>query len=291
MTTAELQMKAKRPQAVRGIGKFRGAELAKHVYVIVLCLLLLYPLVLLVQTSFKDTGQVMFEFFKIRAPFHTDNYARAWEQVSPMIINSFIMAGGSAILSVLVASMAGYAFSKLTFPGKEALFWVVFAKMLLPGVMNLVPSFVLAWKLGLLDSYWVVILFAVAGAQPFWVFVMRTFVTQQPQELFDCARIDGASEIRLFWHVACPLLRPMLTLTAINVFIGVWNDYIWPLVTIPTFDKRPLTVGLTYLTSGYPGDYGPLTAGYVIASIPLLVIFLIGMKQFVKGLTGGAIKL
>ncbi|MBD2867152.1 carbohydrate ABC transporter permease [Paenibacillus arenilitoris] len=266
-------------------------ELAKHAFMILVCLLLLYPFALMLQMSVKDTEQIMYEFFRISSPYHFDNYARAWSEVGPMIKNSVVMAGGSALISIFITAAAGYGFGKLKFPGKEPLYWIVFAKMMLPGVMNLIPSFVLAWKLGLLNSYWAVILFAVGGAQPFWVFVMRTFVAGQPQELFDSAKVDGAGEARIFWHIALPLLRPVLSLSALNVFLGVWNDYIWPLVTIQSFDKRPITTGLAYLSSTHVGDYGPLMAGYVIASVPLFLLFAFGMKQFVQGLTGGAVKL
>lgn len=267
------------------------ADWLKHGFIVATCVLIFYPFVLMVQTSLKDTGQIMFEFFSLKGPYHWDNYTFAWEMVSPLVWNSLIMAGGSALLGCLIAALAGYAFAKLKFPFKEALFWVIFAKMLLPAVLNLIPSFVLAWRMGLLDTYWVVILFAVGGAQPFWVFVMRTFVSQQPHELFESARIDGASELQTFRYLALPLLKPMLALSGIQVFLGVWNDYIWPLVTIQTQEMRPITTGLAYLTTGYPGDYGPLMAGYTLASIPLLLLFSLGMKQFVQGLTGGAIKL
>ncbi len=271
--------------------KIEMSEVAKHVFIIMLCIFILYPFVLMLQMSVKDTGQIMYEFFQIKSPFHFDNFVNAWDKVSPMILNSFIMAGGSALFSIFIASLAGYAFAKMNFKGKEFLFWILFAKMLLPGVLNLIPSFVLAWKLNLLDTYWVVILFAVAAAQPFWVFVMRTFVSGLSQELFDSAKVDGANEFQTFWYVTTPLLKPMLTLTGISVFLGVWNDYIWPLVTIQSHGMRPITVGLTYLTSGYIGDFGPLMAGYVIASVPLILLFIFGMKQFVQGLTNGAIKL
>ena len=171
------------------------------------------------------------------------------------------------------------------------LFGILFAKMMLPGIMNLIPSFTLAWKLGILDTPLPVILFCAGTSQPFWVFVMRTFVAQQPRELFESMRIDGANEFQIFRALALPLLRPMIALMSINVFVSVWNDYIWPLVTIPTFDKRPLTVGLAYLTQAHPGDYGMLTAGYVLAALPLLILFLLAMRQFIEGLTAGAIKL
>jgi len=271
--------------------KGKGGEWGKHLFLIVVCLLVLYPFLLMLQMSVKDTEQVVYHFFGIGRPFHLENYSKAWHEVSPLILNSIIMAGGSALLSIFVAGLAGYGFGKLKFPGKEPLYWSVFAKMMLPGVLNLIPSFVLAWKLGLLNSYFSVILFAVGGAQPFWVFVIRTFVQGQPHELFESAKIDGAGEFRTFLYIAIPLLRPVLTLAGLNVFLGVWNDYIWPLVTIQSFDKRPITTGLAYLSTTHVGDYGPLMAGYVIASIPLIILFSFGMKQFIQGLTGGAVKL
>ncbi|THF76700.1 carbohydrate ABC transporter permease [Cohnella fermenti] len=267
------------------------AEFGKHLFLIVLGLLLLYPLILMLQMSVKNTEQIVYDFFGLSGPFHLENYARAWEEVSPMIWNSVVMAGGSAMISVFVSGLAGYGFGKLKFVGKEPLYWLIFAKMMLPGVLNLIPSFVLAWKLNLLNSYFAVILFAVGGAQPFWVFVMRTFVQGQPKELFESAKVDGAGEFRTFLFLAVPLLRPVLTLSALNVFINVWNDYIWPLVTIQSFDKRPITTGLAYLATTHVGEYGPLMAGYVIASVPLVILFSLGMRQFVQGLTGGAVKL
>ncbi|MFB6366896.1 carbohydrate ABC transporter permease [Paenibacillus elgii] len=271
--------------------KFSAAEVGKHLFLIVTCLFVFYPFLIMLQMSVKDVGQIIYGFFEIKPPFHLENYAVAWKRVSPMVWNSLIISGGTALLAVVTAAMAGYAFERMTFPGREPMFWVIFAKLFLPGVLNLVPSFVLAWKLGLLDTYWAVILFGASGALPFWVFVIRTFVRQQPQELFDCAKIDGAGEGQTFVWIAVPLLRPMIALLTINVFVAEWNNYIWPLVTLTTPAKRPLTVGLAFLTSSYPGDYGQLMAGYAIASIPLLLLFIFGMKQFVQGLTSGAIKI
>lgn len=281
------------PASVRKYKRFSSAwaEVAKHVFIWITFLAILYPLVIMVQMSFKDIEQIMYHFFSWTGTYHFENYSRAWSQVSPLILNSLIMGVGTAVLSILMSSIAGYAFAKLQFPGKEVVYWIIFAKMLLPGVINLVPAFVLAWRLNLLDTHWAVILFGAAANMPFWCFVMRTFVAQQPTELFESSRIDGAGEFRIFWNIALPLLKPMVTLCGMQVFLGVWNDYIWPLVTIQTFEKRPLTVGLAYLTTGFPGDYGPQMAGYVIASIPLLIMFILGMRQFVAGLTGGSIKL
>lgn len=268
-------------------------ELAKHVVLVALCLFMVLPILFMLSVSVKSLPQVLYHLFAVEGPFYFSNYAAAWHAVAPFIKNSLIMASASAALAIVTASLAGYAFAKLRFPGREALFWVIFVKMLLPGVLNLIPSFVLAWHLGLLNTYWVVILFAISAAQPFWVFVMRTFIRQIPQELFEAAKMDGAAELQTFWLVVAPLLRPMLMLMGINVFIAVWNDYVWPLVTISSHSMLPIGVGLANLNAidASYGAYGPLMAGYAISMVPLILIFVVGARQFVEGLSSGAVKL
>lgn len=271
--------------------RIRWAEVAKNSYIILICVFLLFPLFVMLSMSIKDKEQIIFQFFSLQPPYHFENYLIAFKYIAPLTLNSVNMAVSSTVLTVLVTALAGYAFGRLEFPLKNLLFGILFAKMMLPGIMNLIPSFTLAWRMGILDTPLPVILFCAGTSQPFWVFVMRTFVAQQPRELFESMRIDGANEFQIFYKLALPLLRPMLALMSINVFISVWNDYIWPLVTIPTFDKRPLTVGLAHLTQARPGEYGMLTAGYVLAALPLLVLFFLSMKQFIEGLTAGSIKL
>jgi multiple sugar transport system permease protein len=270
-----------------------GREFAKHAVLIAICLFIVLPILFMLSVSIKSLPQVLYQLFAVRGPFYFSNYMGAWHAVAPFIKNSLIMASASAALAIITASLAGYAFAKLRFPGRDVLFWVIFVKMLLPGVLNLIPSFVLAWHLGLLNTYWVVILFAISAAQPFWVVVMRTFIRQIPQELFEAARMDGAAELQTFWLVVAPLLRPMLMLMGINVFIAVWNDYVWPLVTISSHSMLPIGVGLANLNAidASYGAYGPLMAGYAISMAPLILVFIIGARQFIEGMSSGAVKL
>ena len=120
---------------------------------------------------------------------------------------------------------------------------------------------------------------------------MKIFVDQQPRELFEAMRIDGASEIRIFWSLALPLLRPMVALMSLNVVLFVWNDFIWPLVTLTDPDKRTITVGIYKLRSAAGLDYGMMIAGYALAALPMLIAFFISMRAFIRGMTAGAIKL
>lgn len=270
---------------------FDVPESAKHLYMILSIFCMFLPFILMLMLSLKDKRQVIYEFFSLKGPYHFENYQKALETVLPLMKNSLIMAAGTMVLSVLFATLAGYAFGKLVFPLQNLPFGIIFAKMMLPGVMNLIPSFTLAMQMGILDTYLPVILFGTGTNMAYWVFVMTTFVQGQPRELFESMRLDGANEPRIYWHLALPLLRPMISLMGMNVFLGVWNDYVWPLVTISTPEKRPITVGIAMLSGNYPGETGLLAAAYAVSSLPLVILFAISMKQFVEGLSAGSIKL
>ena len=270
---------------------FNVSEGAKHAYVILSILCMFIPFILMLMLSLKDKKQVIYEFFSLNGPYHFENYKKAFEVVMPLIKNSLIMAIGTMALAVLLATLAGYAFGKLDFPLRKVMFGIIFAKMMIPGIMNLIPSFTLAMKMGILDTYLPVILFGAGTAMPYWVFVMTTFVKSQPTELFESMRLDGAHELQIYSHLAIPLLKPMIALMGMNVFLSVWNDYIWPLVTISTPEKRPITVGIAMLSGSYPGETGMLAAAYAVSSLPLIILFAVSMKQFVAGLSAGSIKL
>lgn len=267
------------------------SEAAKHGYMILSLFCMFIPLLLMLSLSLKDKQQVVYEFFSLKGPYHFENYAKAFKTVLPLMKNSLIMAVATMLLAVFLATFAGYAFGKLTFPLSKFLFGIVFIKMMLPGIANLIPSFTLAMKMKILDTYLPVILFGAGTNMPYWVFVMKTFVEGQPVELFESMRLDGANEVQIYRHLALPLLRPMIALMGMNVFLGVWNDYIWPMVTITTPEKRPITVGIAVLSSSFPGETGLLAAAYTVSCLPLLFLFIVCMKQFVAGLSAGSIKL
>jgi ABC-type sugar transport system, permease component len=267
------------------------AEFFKHFYILGVLLAVFFPFFIMIQLSFKDKKQVVFEFFSVLGPYHPENYVTAFTYMKPYFINTFIMAAGTAVLSIILATLAGYSFGKLKFPLSKIFYGIIFSKMLLPGVMNLIPSFILAKDLRILNSYWAVILFGAGVNMPYWVFVMTVFVKGMPTALFESMRLDGASELQVYRWLAIPMLKPMIALMGMNIFLAVWNDYIWPLVTISTQELRPLSVGIAMMTTTYPQETGMLMAGYVLSSIPLLILFIFAMRQFVEGLSAGSIKL
>ena len=281
------QTTIRRPRRIR----LEAAGVFKHLFMAAILLMMLFPLYLTLIGSVKDLPQILDDFFLPTFPLYFENYAKAFEYIAPYYVNTAVYAVLSVLLTVGAATIAGYAFSALRFPLRRPLFMLLFIKMFMPGVMLLVPSFILAVNLGLLNTPFVIALFCMGTSQPFWVFVMKTFVDGQPRELFEAMRIDGASELRIFWHLALPLLRPMVALMSLNVVLFIWNDFIWPLVTLTDPALRTITVGIYKLSSAVGLDYGMMLAGYALAALPLLIAFFVSMRFFVSGLTAGAVKL
>lgn len=266
-------------------------NVSKHTYIILVIILLLFPFYLTIIGSFKSLDQILTNFFLPTFPMNFGNYAKAFKYISPYFFNTVWYAALSIVLTVGAAALGGYAFGALRFPGRRILYGFIFIKMFLPGVMSLVPNFLLAKRLGLLNSAWAIALFCMGASQPFWIFVMKTFVQQQPKELYEAMRIDGAGELRIFWRLALPLLKPMVSLMSMNVAMFVWNDFIWPLVTLTDPAKRTITIGVFKLSSAAGLDFGMMIAGYALASLPMLLVFFVSMKSFMSGLTSGAVKL
>ncbi|CAN7377913.1 carbohydrate ABC transporter permease [Bosea sp. LjRoot90] len=202
--------------------------------------------------------------------------------------NSLVVALASTALGLLFCSLGGYAFAKFDFPGKTVMFWVVIASVSIPAFTTVIPLFGWLARLGLLDTYIVLILPFAANA--FGIFLMRQYAVAIPNELLDAGRIDGAGEFRLYWSVVLPLLRPALGTVGVLIFIASWNSYIWPLVMMRTDEMFTLPVGVATLKSDQLPEYGMLMAASVLSSVPIIGAFLIMQRQFIAGLTQGAVK-
>lgn len=203
--------------------------------------------------------------------------------------NSAVVAIAVTLGNLVFCSMLGYALAKFEFAGKTMLFRIVLGTLMIPGMVTLVPLFVLVANMGLVNTYWGLILPFLAA--PFGVFLMRQFFFAIPDELIDAARIDGASEIRIFLQVVLPLSKPALATLGIITFLGSWNNFLWPLVVATTEDKYTLPVALAlYSTGQNQTDYGLLLAGAVVVVLPVLVVFLILQRHIVQGVAMTGIK-
>ena len=201
--------------------------------------------------------------------------------------NSFIYSAVSVVIILITAAMAGYAFAKKRFPGRNLIFWSFLATLMVPFQATLIPVFLLVAKLEGVDTYWGLIVPTLANSQA--VFLMRQFIRDLPDELFDAAHVDGASEWRVFWQIVLPLTRPILATLGIFVFLWHWNDFLWPLVMAQSDDMRTLTVGLASLnTESVP--MASVMASAFITVIPCLVIFFALQRHIVASVASSGIK-
>ena len=256
---------------------------------VVILVLTFVPFAFMVMTSLKDTHQFYHSFWLPALPFRFSNYAAAFADLDGYIVNSLIVTVASITGITLSSAVAGFVFARYRFPGREVLYYGIIAMMMVPGVLMLVPSFVWVKKLGLLDSYEVMILPHIAGGQVLGIYLLRGFFRQIDPSLFEAARIDGAGPMRQLWHIGLPLAKPVLGVVVIVSALGVWNSFLWPLVTTSSEDVMVITVGMLRYTSRAGGAYGRMFAGYTVSAIPLAILFLFCTRQFMKGITSGAL--
>ncbi|GEK20252.1 carbohydrate ABC transporter permease [Cellulomonas xylanilytica] len=203
--------------------------------------------------------------------------------------NSVVVAVVVTLGNLVFCSMLGYAFAKLDFWGRTWLFRLVLATLMIPGMVTLVPLFVLVSNLGMVNTYFGLILPFLAG--PFGVFLMRQFIQGIPDELIDAGRVDGAGEFRIFARVVMPLCKPALATLAILTFLGSWNNFLWPLVVSSTEDMYTLPVALALYSVGQNStQYGLLLAGSMVVVVPILIVFFALQKHFVQGLATTGLK-
>jgi ABC-type glycerol-3-phosphate transport system permease component len=274
-----------------------GSRQERAVQIIFLAILAFFlvltfvPIVLMVFLSLKDNGQIFGRFWGMPNPVRWSNYADGWFAMWRYIANSLIFSLASVIAVVFLSSLSGYVFARHRFPGKETIYLLILALLMVPGVLTLIPAFVLVRQLGLINTPWALILPWTAGGQVFGILLCRSFFATLPQDLFDAGRMDGASELDLYARIALPLSWPILITLAIMQMVSTYNDFIWPLLTISDPRMQVVTVGLTQFTSQYGiTDWGPRMAAYAVATIPLLLLLSFGMRYYVQGLTSGAVK-
>ncbi|MCL6429491.1 MAG: carbohydrate ABC transporter permease [Anaerolineae bacterium] len=267
-------------------------DLPIHVFLIFAAILTFYPFFFMAMTSFKATPDFQHNFWGLPQWIQLSNYSDAWMRIRGYVVNSLVVSTTSAAGVLCIGSISAFVFARFHFPGREVLFLMLLALLMIPGILTLVPAFLLVKNLGLMNTYGALILPYIAGGQIFAIFIMRSFFASLPEELFESARIDGAHTFHLYSKICLPLSKPILVTIAIMNILSTWNDYIWPLVTIADGRLWTVSVGIVSFGSQYMGteSWGPMYAGYVLASLPLIVLFIFTMRYFIAGLTSGAIK-
>ena len=266
-------------------------EFLKYLILSFLLFLVVLPFLITINLSLKNNFQFYNERWSISYPFHIENYYFAFFNLWFYIINSLIYAGTSAVSVVILSSWTGFVFSQGKFKGRNALYWVVIAGMMLPGIMLLVPQFIVYKDIGLLNTRMVMIIPYVVGGQIFGILLFKNFYNSLPNELFEAAEIDGATFFQMYYKIALPLSKSISATLAIITLLGVWGDVIWPSVSLSSDKLKPLATGILTFNQGYSTAWGVLFAGYVVSALPLVVLFAFASKAFVAGLTSGAFKL
>jgi ABC-type glycerol-3-phosphate transport system permease component len=258
----------------------------------ILAFLTFLPVLMLVQLSLKDLQQMADSMWLPVLPFNFKNYVRAFAEISPYMLNSVVFVLGTVSVSILCSTLSAYAFARYNFPGREFLYIAVLALLMIPGVLTLITTFVVAVSLKLNNTMLGIWLPLAAGVQAFQITVLRTFFGSLPQELFEAARLDGASEKRMLLSIALPLSKPMLLTLVVLQSFGVWNEYIWPIMVLSKPELYPVIIGVLRLGEFVGGrDPGAQYAGYVLAGLPMLLLFIFTSRAFIRGLTSGAIKM
>ena len=265
-----------------------------HIIILFTLFLILYPLVLLIIKSFKDVTQDQNYPFTLTFPLYFSNYRTAWLNIADYIGNSFIITLLQTAGTLLVAALTAFAVVRFSFPCKNIIFMAILSLIMIPGTLTLVSQYILINDLGLINSFFGVILPGVAGSIPMNLFLLRSFFGGVNAELFDAAKIDGASDLRTFWSIMLPLSLPIMMTVAMTTFMGAWNEYIWTRLVLLDDTMHTIAIRVVSFTESYfkmTGGYGAPFAAYIISAVPLIVVFALASKQFIKGLTSGAFKM
>lgn len=270
--------------------RMRGLPL--HILLVALSLVMAYPVLVMVFTAFKSNAEVYQNPIGPPRRFTVENFISSWRVggFEALFANSLFLTITSMTLGTLCASLAAYGSVRRGGRLGSAVYLVLAAGIFLPMQLAIIPQFRVLTDLGLVNTYSGVILLFVAGTMPFGMFLIASFMRQIPVEILEAATIDGASYFRMYLSIFLPLARPAIVTFWILQGVGIWNEYLVPLLVLSDPDKRTLTTGILAFRQEYVADWGNIMAGVVIISAPVVIAFLLLQKYFVNGLYAGAVK-
>lgn len=241
--------------------------------------------------SLKGQAQIYRDFFGLPKPVLWNNYNTAIVKLIPNMINSMVVVVIATALVLLLSTVSGYVFARLPFAGKEFFYLLLLALMMIPGCLTLTSSYSLTKTYGIYNTWWALILPWISGGQVWGIMLTRNYMEGLPNELFESARLDGCSEMGAMFRIALPLSKPILATVVVMKMIEYYNDFIWPLMVLQSNTKQVITVAIRTFQSSLTGtDTGAMVAGFVFATIPLLILFLFTSRLYMEGLTAGAVK-
>lgn len=255
-------------------------------------LTMLYPVFIMVLSAFKSTGEIYASPFALPAVWNLQNVATIWRETRFLTYlgNSLLVTVTSIAVMLATGTLAAYALARYTFRGNEAIYLFFLSGLMVPLKLAIIPLFIELKALDLLDNRLGLILVYAAMGLPSTVFIMTGFLKTVPAELEEAARIDGASEARILARIMLPLSRPALVIAGIHNAVPIWNDFFFPLVLIQSDHAKTLPQGLTVFMGEFSTDWGVLFAGLTLSALPLTVVYVLLSRQFIAGLTSGAVK-
>lgn len=263
-----------------------------HSFLILLAFTYIFPFIWIVLSSLKSSSElIVFPPQLFPSKLRWDNYSKVINEINimRMFFNSLVVSISVTSGQLVFCSLSGYAFAKMNFPGRDKLFRLYLATMMVPGTVTLIPMYIIFVRFGLVNSYWGLILPGFFGGA-FGVFLTRQFFMTLPSQLGEAARIDGAGYLRIFAQVYLPLIKPILATLGIFSFMGSWNDFLWPLIVIQSGKLKTLTVGLSSFQGLYGSKFNLLMAGAVLSIIPVLFAFLCAQSYFIEGIALSGMK-
>jgi raffinose/stachyose/melibiose transport system permease protein len=264
------------------------------IYIVLIGFLLIsvMPVLWIVLAALKDSTELNQNPFALPTAITFSNIIEAWTvgKMGQYFLNSVIVAFPRVIVILILASLAGYAFGKLKFPGKNLLFYFFLFGLMVPIQAMIIPLYYNIQSMNLINTYWALIIPNFGLSMPFAIFMMRAFFRDLPDELMDAARIDGCNEFQTFYRVMLPLMIPAITSLFVFEFMWAWNDFLLPLLFVYDDAYRTLPLGLMYFFGEYTADQSLIAAGVTISIIPIIVVYIIFQRKFIEGITAGSVK-
>lgn len=262
-----------------------GRKTLAYLALSLLALIAIVPFLWMLSTSLKALDEVFLYPPKlIPSTIRVSNYTSLWRDfpMTTWVLNSLKVTTSVTIGVLITSSLAAYAFARMEFPFRNALFYLYLGAMMIPGWVMLVPNFVLMRRLGWIDTHWALIIPAIG--QPFGTFLLRQFFLTIPKELEEAARIDGMGHFQIYRRIILPLSLPALATLAVFQFMAIWNEFLWPLIVLNSPEKFTIPLGLGYLNTQHSTDWTRLMAGSVILLVPIVTLFTFAQRYYVRGI-------
>jgi raffinose/stachyose/melibiose transport system permease protein len=258
---------------------------------IILTIVALYPLIWVATNSFKTDLQLFEHSWSLPKEWHWENYARAWKfGIAKYILNSVIVTVIAVLINIAISMMAAFALARYQFRGRNLLLYFILGGLMLAPEVSLIPLFRILTTLKIYDTYLAMILPNVAFGLPFTTFLIRSYMLGLPRDYEEAAVIDGASPLGVFWHVIVPLCRPILASAMLLDAMRVWNEFMFALTFIVSDNLKTMPLGLMSFAGALREQWTVVMAGIIISAIPMIVLYLLTQKQFIRGLAAGGIK-